>query len=601
MALSGIVFGLLLRTAFAWRAGVGSDEAFVIGLGLDEIGTGIARWFVEVPVRRSDAVTPLWWWLQGIPAILIGYPTLWGMRILSVVLGGLGLMLFWSLASRRLGRGPAVLALFLGATSDVAAFASARGEFAEPLLLFVALPATCLVGNFRRMWFKGALWFLLVFTHFGKGGLIVAGLILADAAWVLLHKLNGRLLAVGTDKLVRLKSLAVSAAVAYVPTFAWLFYVDRAVFFGGLVETDTGPRNSVWDAIFAITFGYGTTKLHMIAAPWDSLQVFFDGRVWPLTTISFVPLLAGIIASIAHAFRVQGKTRRGARVLALMPWLLLAVALVIGRGMIGSRFHLLYLPAAWVIAALGLWRLRKYGWGAHLALMACWSIHLAIGFSWASWTGRTLHLTAITVIAGLAPVFIGLVGAVAWNLNQKGKTRERLSVKPSKEESLHPAGPNPSTHDSIRRESWLASAVAVALGMAAATWTAGPWRWGPAARFEPMAERTARADDSLLAAIDRASTGIGPYPSAHGRSLHIDLANYFLTRPGASEDDFERAVTYALLATRYDRNVARAWVYVGLAYHQAKRPASEIRSAWEQSYAINPDPRVAEWLSRLPE
>lgn len=573
LALAIIALGLILRIAFAWRAGVGYDEVFVIGLGLDEIHESLARWLLEVPVRRSDAVTPLWWWLQAIPALLVGYPTLWGIRCVPVALGGLSLALFWILARRRLGQGPAILALSFVSMSDLVAFSSARGEFAEPLLLLAALPAVCLIGEGRRPWIKGILWLVLLLTHLGKGALIVAGLGIADTVFALCDRTKNAGTASANRFQVRFKSLALSTAVALLPTVIWLLLVDRLLFAAGPVETDTGPRNSIWSAIHAITFGYRTTKLHMLAAPWDSLQVFLDARVWPVATISAFPMIVGIFAAMGHAIAARGQTRRSALVLSLFPWFLLALALVVGRGMIGSRFHLLYLPAAWVIASMGLWRLRNGGPMFLLALATAWTVHLAIGFSWTSWTDRTLQLSWSTIAAGLFPFVLWAIVIVGSSLNQR-----RLGVGTK-----------------------LSAAIAIACGLTIASVSCGPLRWGPAARFEPMAERTARTEDSLLAAMDRASTGIGLYPPPHGRSLHIDLANYFLTRSEANEYDFERAATYALLATRYDRNVARAWAYVGLAYQRSNRPVSEIRDAWERSYALNPDPRMAEWLSRLPE
>jgi hypothetical protein len=129
----------------------------------------------------------------------------------------------------------------------------------------------------------------------------------------------------------------------------------------------------------------------------------------------------------------------------------------------------------------------------------------------------------------------------------------------------------------------------------------GPYRWGPAARFEPMAGPASNQEGALLAAIDAARSRRGDYPQPHGRTLYIDLTNYFLTKSDVTPHDIDRAVHYAELETQRDPNDARAWSYLGLAYQRQGRPVAQVRDAWQRSYRLRPDPRMAERLAQLAE
>jgi hypothetical protein len=129
----------------------------------------------------------------------------------------------------------------------------------------------------------------------------------------------------------------------------------------------------------------------------------------------------------------------------------------------------------------------------------------------------------------------------------------------------------------------------------------GPFRWGPAARFEPMAGPASNQEGALLAAIDAARSERGDYPQPHGRTLYIDLTNYFLTKSDLTPYDIDRAVHYAELETQRDPHDARAWSYLGLAYQRQGRPVAQVRDAWQRSYRLRPDPRMAERLAQLAE
>jgi hypothetical protein len=127
----------------------------------------------------------------------------------------------------------------------------------------------------------------------------------------------------------------------------------------------------------------------------------------------------------------------------------------------------------------------------------------------------------------------------------------------------------------------------------------GPFPWEPAARAEPMAGAPGGPVRALLEQIDQARSGRAPYPPPHGRTLYIDLAHYFLTKPDQTPRDVDRAVHYAELETRRAPHDARAWFYFGWALQQAGRPTDQVRRAWQRSYEIRPTPLVAERLAQL--
>jgi hypothetical protein len=549
-----IVAGAALRLTYATRCGVGYDEVFVMGVGLDEASASWRALVIDVPVRRSDGITPLWWWVQAVPSLVGGHPSLVGLRAVPVLLGIATLIVAWRVAARRIGRGPAAILLGLAAMSDVLAFSNARGEFAESLLIVVALPAACLAGQTRRPGLKGTLWLILLMTHLGKGLFLVAGLAMAEVICILLKRGRGR-----TVRAVR--GLAISGLIAVVPTIAWLLVVNTVAFSSGPVATDAGDRDNVWHSLTAITFGYRQVKAHLVAGPMDAMQVYLDGAIWPTTTILAVPLLVGMLSALFTS------GRRRVLTLSLMPWIVIGIVAVVARGMIGGRFHLLYLPALWIVAAVGLWRLRRAAGTFILGCGLVWIAHLGVAFSWSSWTERALGLGNLAQAAVALAIAIVITALLAW-----GRAGRRFPA--------------------VAIVGFLTLAV-VLLG--------GPWRWCPAARFEPMAGPTQDQERGLLLAIDQWRSGRDQYPPPHGRTLYIDLANYFLRKDPASAHDLARALHYAELETDRAPNDARAWFYLGLARQRHGLPAEQVRQAWQRSYELGPDPRLAERLGALGE
>jgi len=552
-----IAAGAGLRLGYAIRCGVAYDEVFVLGVGLDETVGDTGRLWCDVPVRRSDGITPLWWWVQALPVLSGGGLSLWGLRLWPVVLGVITLGLTWQVAAPRIGRGPAVILLALAAASDMLAFTNARGEFAESLLMAAALPAVCLVGDRRQWGLKGVLWLVLLMTHLGKGLFLVGGLISAECVLLILRR--GRALDWGR--------LATALLLAAGPTLGWLIIAGAVVFHGGSVSTDAGARDSVWQALAAITMDYGRIKGYMVARPLDAALVYADAAIWPTTAVLALPVAVGLIAAVAGALGGRGRGRRAALAIALLPWVMVGLAAVIGRGLLGARFHLLYWPALWLIAATGLWRLRQARRALLVTAGVLWAAAAALAFSWSSWQQGDIRISTLTLV-GVALAGMPTVIAVC-----------------------------PPWYWASR---WRPAAAALGLLLALTVVLTGPWRWGPAARMEPMAGPEANQGSRLLARIDAARSGAAEYPGPQGRTLNIDLANYFLTKADGTPRDVDRAVHYAELETSRDALDPRAWFYLGLAYQRDGRPVGHVRRAWETCYSLRPDPRVAERLRQLP-
>ncbi|MCP4590632.1 MAG: hypothetical protein GY842_07805 [bacterium] len=540
--------GMVYRMALALRAPVGYDEVFVMGVGLDELTASARAFLVDVPLARSNASTPLWWWIQALPPLLAGRLSLWGLRLVPVVLGLSAILVGFVAARSRFGRGTATILVVFLSFSDVLAFTNGRGEFSESLLLAILLPSLCLIGLPRRTMAKGGLAWLLLMTHLGKGLFLVGGLVLADIVALSLYRRNVRA-AVGSIA-------AAAGAVAGVCVWLGVVHLFSA---DGPLATDIGSVSGVGDALWKLTAGYAQTKQHMVAGTLDAAQVWLDGWVWPLTAITAVPLLVGAVAGTR---RFRG--RRGAVCLGLACWVVVGLLVVIPRGLLGARFHILYLPPLWLLASIGLWRLRRASPAFLLLLGVAWAMWVWGAFSWTGWEDRTWRLSA----SGLGPAGLCLAIAGAFAMGRGW---------------------------SAQRAVW-AGRVCVVLGatlLVTAVITRGPMQWVRFARLEPYAQSTE------LAGIDSFRSGRGELPEPSRRTLYIDLAHYYLSKDERVAEDLHRAVSYARRETELVPHDARAWFYLGDALHHAGAPVDQIRAAWERSRQLDSTPLVQERLREL--
>ncbi len=581
--LGCLVAGIVFRLAISFRAPVSYDEVFVMGVGLDEAGASARTLFIDVPLRRSNAITPLWWWVQAVPALLTGRLSLWGLRVVPLALGAVTLLVSWRVARRRIGRGPAILFLVFAAVSDVLAFCNARGEFAESLLLLWAIPGVCLVGDRKCTLAKGLLGWLILMTHLGKGLYLVGALAVADAVAQAVRYRTPR----------ALLGPAASLAVAGVPTLGWFILASRLAAAGPLM-TDIGPVAGPAEALWKLTAAYAETKRHMVASPWDAAQVWLDGWVWPITALSAVPMLVGTLAAVGRLH-----TRRSALCLGLLAWIGAGLLVVIGRGMVGARFHLLYLPALWLTASVGLWRLRHLPRAVLMTLGGLWVVSLCAAFSWASWSDRLWHPSnAAFLLAAACAAVLGLGGWVAYRRSSGWHAQDR-SVGAERARACQ-TSPSPDAPTSRAK-----AASYFSLPLAGCCLTGvffiplmlffGPFRWVPFARMEPYAGR------EELAALDAYRLGKAALPGPTGRTLYIDLANYFLTKDSRTTSDLQRAEFYARLETERVPDDARAWFYLGETWRELGEPADRVRSAWQRSYELRPTPLLEQRLHDLHE
>jgi hypothetical protein len=307
----------------------------------------------ETPLAVSNGVTPLWQWIQAVPAALFGEVSRAGLRSVPVLLGLLGVVLAYR-AGRILGGGrTAAIAAFLYAALGPLVYVNARGEFSESLLAVLCLLTLLDLmpsATGRPLPRRVALWpALALLTYLGKG-LLVYG---AYAPHLVLLAVLG---ATGRARPPRLdpRRALLLVVLPLVPALLWLLAADTVVFGrGGTLETGIGPVSSVWELAGKLTLGYGSAvKRTLVATPRDALYLYLHPGIWPTTTLIFPVLLAtlAILAfRLARALRSRpAETERWLLPLALV---LPPAALIVGRGVIDARFHLLYLPVLLPYAA----------------------------------------------------------------------------------------------------------------------------------------------------------------------------------------------------------------------------------------------------------
>ena len=139
-AIVFISLGLFYRGYLTFILPVGYDEVKVVVVGLEEMRESPGKALIEVPIRRSSAMTPLWWWIQysctaGGRAI-----SLLTIRIAPVLLGVMTLLVGYRVCAARWGRSTGVVFAAWLALSDVLTFTNSRGDFAESLMVCLLVP-----------------------------------------------------------------------------------------------------------------------------------------------------------------------------------------------------------------------------------------------------------------------------------------------------------------------------------------------------------------------------------------------------------------------------------------------------------------------------
>ncbi len=551
MPVIALGLGAAYRVELSVGLPVGYDEVFVIAVGLLEMEASQAAYWLEVPMQRSSALAPLWWWVEYVPFKLLGDVTQSGVRIMpllcSLTIPALGYLASW----RRFGRRAALgFALFLS-LSDVLAYCTVRAEFFESLLMLAAVPLVCGVGRPQRGAGRGVLWAAMLLTFFGKA-LFIIGLNLA-AEGVVLAFARGR-------RARQAASLLVSLGVAAVPAALW-FFAAHEHYQHGVIRHEAMPEaRGVGELIRGITLGYGEVKRHVVGGTSDAALVYLDARVWPATALSSGFLALGLVCGASSAARSvrAGWTRLRLARTGLAVWSAGGAAYVMLSGTAGARFHLMYLPAAWLLAATSVTHLARLRVGQKILLAASVLLLVIPSLGWVEWSaGNWSPQRAVRTAMGLAAVVVAL-GALG-----------RATAK-------------------WTGNSW---ALPAALIGGLVLLVAGPLRWGPAALFEPMYSAEAGGADrppytDALLAIDARSAGRSKHIQRRPETLEVLLSNYFRT---LQEPDVTNAVHYADRAVLNNPEDVLAWTYLGLATDLTDTSIQERRAIWKKALDLKPD------------
>lgn len=400
-------YALGLGLAYRWAAiasfPVVFDEvqvmAYAFARGFDPRLSGDPLF--ETPLAVSNGITPLWLWIQALPQWLFGQTSVVGLRSVPVLLGLVGICLAYHATMRLAGARAAWLAASLYAVLDPFVFTNAHGQFSESLIapLTLALLLDLLPAETDRplRWRVAAWPALAMLTYLGKGLLVwSAYLVCLGLLWLLgwAGLATPRRLGPGRALLL--------GALPAVPTLIWLWAANAAVFGRtGILETDVGPVSSTWQLVERLTFGYGSAVKATMVGTWrDALYPYLGFDVWPTTTVLAPLLLATLGAAVARLARAlrAGRPRETERWLVPLCLALPPAAIIVVRGVLDARFHLLYLGVLIPYAAecLDEW-LRWLERGAWKPFVAC----AALGAAWFTYATRAEPAWSALVVCWL--------------------------------------------------------------------------------------------------------------------------------------------------------------------------------------------------------
>jgi len=553
-AFALLVVGGAFRIYLAATLPVGYDESYVMALGLNTMDESNTALLLEVPLTQSSAVTPLWWWIQYLPHAALPEISLYSLRMVPAALGLLTVWLAWRTAAARFGRRIALVFLAFASLSDILIFTNSRGEFAESFTVPLIVLAVCQMGSPGGVARRGVIWALLLLTGLVKGVFVIGLMLIAEVVLTMLMRIGVRR---------HLRDLAISLTLALIPTVAFLMW-GNAHFAGRAIEHEATTAPNVFALVRTLLFDYTTVKEHVTGSVRNAAFIALDFDVWPVMALT-APLLitawiVGALRCVRHGWRPRSRIATART--ALIVWTLAGAAIVIGRGTLGARFHLMYVPALWMLAAMWLGR-RRFQPRTSAIMAGGIAVAVYVGFtaSWSSWTDGSIAVTrwiGVSTVLGLA------VAAAVW-----------LTVR-------------------CRRSPAVTARVGFAGFAVAALAIAGPVAWASYARFEPMP----RGEE--LALLDAFRSGKAPAPPDHGRSLYIDLTNCYLKRSG-SQADQRQALHYARLEVRRVPDDWQAWAYLGETLLRAGEDPAEARRAWQRSFELEPTEVVQEKLNYLEE
>jgi hypothetical protein len=550
-ALAFILLGGAFRLYLAATLPVGYDEIFVMGLGLDAARESPADILLEIPLTRSTALAPLWWWVQGVSAGLGGTVSLIGLRVLPIGLGCATLLLVWRVACRNFGRRTGLILLAFAALSDILSFTNARGEFAESLTVPLILLLVCGLGSRPRPLRIAAVGGLLLLTVLVKGLFVLGLFALASAVAIGLSP---------SHRATRARGLLLGLGLALVPTCGYL-WGGHLHFEGRTIEHDALTAGSIPELVHGILFDYTQYKAHVTGSARDAAFVALDLAVWPATVLTIPLLLAAAIASVHGFFTTRSRSRLAALRAALLVWLVVGGGVVIARGTLGARFHLMVLPAGWLLAALWLARVRTWRRTWPLALLALLGgVYVGICAGWRTWAPASFDARQIVQATLIAWACLAVI--LLWARRERGWSVARFG---------------------------LGIATLVALNLC----LRGPVAWGYYAAFEPMPGGTE------LAQLDAMRSGSADPPAPRVITLHFALADYYLAAAPDTPANACLGFYHAELAVGEWKDQSLAWALLGDAYLRCRQDAESARDVWRLGLQYAPHERLVRRLHAL--
>ncbi|MCC7293422.1 MAG: hypothetical protein IT449_15285 [Phycisphaerales bacterium] len=553
MLLLILLAGGAYRLMLSIRLPVGYDEVFVMAVGLLEMAKSPAAWLVETPMQRSSALAPLWWWVESLPPRVMGEVTLTGLRLVPMLCSLAIPALGYACAARRFGRRAALVFAGFLALSDILSFCTVRSDFFEALLLVCMIPVVCGAGRRQRGVLRGACWAGMALTFFGKAMFIVALNVLGECV---VAAVSGR------DRGARVRGLLVSLILAVVPVGAWFTLAGRHYAGRTIVHEAKADASGVLDLIRAMTLDYGKTKAHVVGPPIEAAMVWLDAGVWPTNAMALGVMLVALMLAAKESLAGprRGWTARRRAQAALLAWAVVGCGYLLWRGATGARFHLMYLPALWLLAALTLPQWRRLSRSRKVVAAAVCIVAAVASLGWVSWSDARWSVVRALAFGAPLAVIVGVIVARLFAAPSRGLPTERPVVGTA-----------------------LAAFVALTL------W--GPAVWGPAAKFEPMFQRnpqdaTGKPWTESMLVFDNYRMGRIEAIRRRPESIEILLSNYFRTK---QPPDLDGALHFAQRGVVHDPGNVLTWTYLGLALDETGAAVEERRQAWEKALELKPE------------
>lgn len=548
-----LVAGGAYRLMLSIRLPVGYDEVFVMAVGLLEMAKSPAAWLVETPMQRSSALAPLWWWVESLPLRFTGEVTLSGLRLVPMLCSLAIPALGYVCAARRFGRRTALIFAAFLALSDILSFCTVRSDFFEALLVVFMIPVVCGSGRRQSGVLRGACWAGMALTFFGKALFIVGLNVLGECVAAAVSR---------EDRGARVRGIVVSLVLAAAPVGAWFTLAGRHYAGRTIVHEAKADASGVLDLVRAMTLEYGKAKAHVVGPPIEAAMVWLDAGVWPTNAMAMGLMLVTLVLASADVLsgHRRGWTSRRRAQAALLAWAVVGCAYVVWRGATGARFHLMYLPALWLLAALTLPRLRGSSPTRQGGAVAWCALVAAASLGWVSWSdGRWSLIRALTFGAPFA-VVAGVIGVRLFATSSQRRPSERVEIG-------------------------MVLVAFVALSLC------GPTVWGPAAKFEPMFQRNprdaaARPWTESMIVLDNYRMGRIEAIERRPETLEVLLSNYFRTQ---QPPDLAGALHFARRGVVHDPGNVMTWTYLGLALDEAGAAVEERRQAWEKALELKPE------------